>query len=102
MAYLHGGDLGNARKAADELLTNELSIDSAHRAQYCRWMAAQVLRACGETERAREQLLRAHEFLSKSAAAIAETGTKSAYLGQRFNQEIVAAHERDIWPAFSA
>jgi hypothetical protein len=102
MAHLHGRDLGKARAAVDEMLTHDVSIYSAHRPQYCRWMAAQVLRACGEIERARAQLQRAHEVVARSAAAITETGTKSAYLGQRFNQEIIAAQERDIWPTISA
>jgi DNA-binding SARP family transcriptional activator/tetratricopeptide (TPR) repeat protein len=102
LAHLRARDLGKARAAVEELLTHDVSIDSAHRPQYCRWMAAQVLRACGEIERARAQLQHAHDVVARSAAAIIETGTKSAYLGQRFNLEIVAAQERDIWPTISA
>jgi hypothetical protein len=88
--------------AIDELLSDEDAVRSAHRPQYCHWAAAQVLRACGEAARSKELLKRAHDALEHSAGAILEPGTRSAYLRQSFNQEIVAAHARDIWPGVEA
>jgi tetratricopeptide (TPR) repeat protein len=98
LAYLRAGDYASARTAADELLTEQASIETAYRPQFCFWIAAQVYRAVGEAQRSRELLLHAHDTIQKSANAISEPDTRSAFLRLPFNLEVIDAVLRDSWP----
>jgi tetratricopeptide (TPR) repeat protein len=61
------------------------------------WVAAQILRADGQAERAIQALAQAYATFQKDAAAIPEAEAKRSFAEIRHNRQIVAAHERGEW-----
>ena len=69
--------------------------------QYMLWAAAQAYRASGEPARAGELLAQAHLTLFQKADAIPDPASRTTFLKMPFNRELLAAFERDQWPAIS-
>ncbi len=94
--YARSGDLAQARACVERVLS--VSTPRAFEfPQMCPWAVAQVLRACGETAAASEQLERAHDFVVTLAEALTEE-ERARFEDIVWNREILAAYRRNEWP----
>jgi predicted ATPase len=100
IAYLRIGDLGQARQAAEEMLTlYDACAERLREPQRPLWAAAQTYRALGDDARAAELLAQAHSALQAKAAAIPDPESRAAFRQIPYNREVLIAHERGEWPA---
>ena len=90
------GNLAEARACAD-LVLSASTPRTFEFPQLCPWSAAQVLRACGETAAASEQLARAHDLVATLAEAL-PADERARFEEIAWNREILAAYRRNEWP----
>lgn len=99
LTYLALGDLSQALCYAEEVIENYPQVagrdDNNHR--YI-WVAARVLRATGQDERARQVLAEAYQAIQEGLAAIPDAESRRAFESIYHNQEIAAAYQCDEWP----
>jgi len=96
--YAIVGDLKNARRCVDHMLEAEDTIRAATSwPQSCYWVAAQVTRLSGDDAEAQRLLQRAQSLLRSELERVDE-GERETYLSIPCNRDIVAAHERNVWP----
>jgi hypothetical protein len=62
------------------------------------WVAARILRADGQLERADSILAQAYRAFQKDFAAIPEAESRQAFADIRHNRQIAAAYEHGKWP----
>jgi DNA-binding SARP family transcriptional activator/predicted ATPase len=91
------GRLDAARAHVDEMLDQSDDI-WAEWPQRCHWEAALILRATGDEARAKDELAKARDFVSILESQLAGDDL-SRYQSVSWNAAIIAAHDRDEWPA---
>jgi len=97
-ARMRLGEPQTARRAIDEMLRGE-SYDTGvtEWPQRCDWIAALVMRATAEPQRANELLERAHAR-TMAESSVLEEPYRSTFLALPWHREILAAAERGEWP----
>jgi tetratricopeptide (TPR) repeat protein len=104
LAHLHGGQTLHARAAIER---GRAATEGGTIAAFMMyptlfyWAAAQVYRASGDAAACAQALSRAKKELRSRAAGLPDDRWRQAYAAIRAHREIVAAAERDEWPAFS-
>ena len=100
VAYCRQGNLAAAQHTAAEMLAlyEEHEASMMH-PQYILWAAAQTYRATGDKVRAQDFLKRAVQAMQQRLADIPEPELQASYYELPFNRQIVAASERQVWPA---
>lgn len=94
--YARTGDLVEARACA-ERVRSASTPRTFEFPQMCPWSVAQVLRACGETAAASEQLERAYTLVVTLADALTAE-ERARFEDIAWNREILAAYLRNEWP----
>jgi len=98
-AHLAVGDIATVRVVAEELSESLASSSPAiFLPQFAHWIAARAFRALGDRERMRTMLDRGHAMVVEQVESIDGVAEKSSYASLQVNREIVAAHDRDVWP----
>jgi predicted ATPase/DNA-binding SARP family transcriptional activator len=103
LAYLQTGRLDQARQAAEEMLAI-YATEAEHMLdpQYQLWVAAQTFHTLGEPERAEELMRQAYAVLLAKAQAIPDLDSRIGFLRHPFNDQLLAAHDRLVWPMLGA
>jgi predicted ATPase/DNA-binding SARP family transcriptional activator len=100
LAQLEGGDLPGARITADDIVAQVPdSTENTVWPHYCLWAAARVFRACGADARARTALHEATSLVRRQLDAMTDPASRAAFVQLRAVRQILAASERDLWPA---
>ncbi len=110
IARLRTGRLAAARQASEEaLLFSAEGEEQAFSREYILWVAACVARAAGELAHTRDYLTQAYLTVTHNLAAwqleladFPPAQWQTAFLDHYFNGEIIAAFERNDWPAYAA
>jgi DNA-binding SARP family transcriptional activator/predicted ATPase len=99
LAHWKAGDLPLALQTAGQVLESYPEVegrdDNVHRFL---WVAARILRADGQLERADSILAQAYRAFQKDFAAIPEAESRQAFADIRHNRQIAAAYEHGKWP----
>lgn len=90
------GDLDAAKARVEEMLAPDVSV-WAEWPQRFHWAAAQVLHWCGDDDRAKRELEKAHKLVADLAAELSGDDL-ARYTSAPWNQSIVAAYDSDEWP----
>lgn len=104
LAHLHGGQTERARGAIEEARGATEGATTGAFLMYPTqfyWAAAQVYRTAGEGTACAQALERAREELRTRTQALPDERWRQAYAKIAAHREIVAAAERDEWPALS-
>ena len=98
LAHWKAGDLPLALQTVEQVLAAYPEVegkdDNVHRFL---WVAAQILRADGQTGRAAQILAQAHQAFQQDLAAIPEAESRQTFAGMKHNRQITAAYERGEW-----
>ncbi len=100
VAYCRQGHLDAAQRTLREMLDVYAQAEaSMMHPQYILWAAAQTQRALGDAAGAQDYLKRAVQAMQQRLADIPEPELQASYYELPFNRQIVAASERQVWPA---
>jgi len=100
VAYCRHGNLDAAQYTMSEMLDLYAQAEaSMMHPQYMLWAAAQTQRALGDEACAQDFLKRAAQVMQQRLADIPEPELQASYYELPFNRQIVAASERQVWPA---
>ncbi len=101
-AYLRTGNLMAAKAACNEALARYRSdAQYIEQPEHISWTAARINHALGNEEATRTHMEEAHAVLERKLATFPDEAARVDYRQQDFIRDLLAAYERDEWPAYA-